>query len=269
VLLLSACETNIDLIDCQGNQEVLGICVDVTPPVIEGATDVTLFQNALFDPREGVTAIDDQSGDLTDNVQISGSVDTSEIGLYLLTYEVQDEFSNETIVLRYIDIIPDPANIGDNIVTNGDFNDGFNGYGTYMAENGFGIFTVVDGVLEIDVTKVGNSIPWEPRLDYQQLVYEQHITYRVSFDIKADNERLFEVLIGELIPYEPWFISYSPSHQTRRLATTEWTTHEFEFTMSSSTTYNGCILFHFGAMGTSENLLTMFYLDNVVIQPLN
>lgn len=268
VLLLSACDTSIDLIDCDGN-EVAGICVDVTPPMITGTDNITLYQYASFDPLEGVQAIDNIQGDLTSQLAVSSTVDTSELGLYIITYEVHDDFSNETIALRYVEVVPDPSRIGDNIILNGTFEDGFNGYTTYMAENGSATFHVEDGVLEVQVTKIGGSIAWEPRLEYQQLNYQKDTHYRVSFDIKADHERQFEVLIGELIAYEPWFVSYSPSHQVRRLATTEWITHEFEFTMSSQTTTNGCILFHFGAMGTSENMLTTMYLDNLVIQPLN
>lgn len=269
MLLLTACDTTIDLLPCDGN-EIAGICVDTVAPQIEGVGDIALYQHASFDPLDGVRAMDNSDGDLTNQMDVFQRVDTSELGTYVVTYSVMDSFSNETIVLRYITIIPDPSTMGGNMVRNSSFDDHMDGYAILNnPDGGHATFEVINGVLQINVQNTVSSIPWEPRLDYQQLIFERGVTYHVSFDIYAEHTRQFEVHIGELIPYDPWFINYSPTHQYRLLAEPTWTTFEFDFTMSAPTSYNGCILFHFGAMGTTEYMETTFYVDNVEIHPLN
>ena len=49
----------------------------------------------------GATAVDLEDGDLTENIVISGSVNTSLIGIYQITYNVTDsEGSNASEVIR-------------------------------------------------------------------------------------------------------------------------------------------------------------------------
>jgi len=63
-------------------------------PVISGATDKTIKIGDSFDPKAGVTATDPENGDLTSNIVVSGTVDTTKTGAYTLTYSVTDSDSN-------------------------------------------------------------------------------------------------------------------------------------------------------------------------------
>lgn len=45
---------------------------------------------AAFDPKAGVTASDEEDGDLTDKILVEGSVNTEKAGEYTLTYSVTD-----------------------------------------------------------------------------------------------------------------------------------------------------------------------------------
>lgn len=54
----------------------------------------------------GYVAIDDCDGNVTENVKVTGNVDTSKKGTYELTYSVTDEYGNETKVNRIVKVLP-------------------------------------------------------------------------------------------------------------------------------------------------------------------
>ncbi|MDO5601916.1 MAG: glycosyl hydrolase family 18 protein [Oscillospiraceae bacterium] len=61
-------------------------------PVLHGvAAKKTIQLGDAFDPMEGVTATDKEDGDLTSKIVVTGSVDTSAAGVYLLVYSVKDK----------------------------------------------------------------------------------------------------------------------------------------------------------------------------------
>jgi len=64
-------------------------------PMIYGAQDVEITVGDTFDPYEGVSALDDEDGDITDSIIINGSVDTETEGVYNLLYIVEDSAGNE------------------------------------------------------------------------------------------------------------------------------------------------------------------------------
>ncbi|MER0278653.1 immunoglobulin-like domain-containing protein [Clostridioides difficile] len=81
--------------------------VDTVKPVFSGIDDLTLNLNENFDALEGVTAVDEVDGDLTDLITVEGGdlVDTSVVKEYQVTYKVSDKSSNETIAVRLISVI--------------------------------------------------------------------------------------------------------------------------------------------------------------------
>ena len=69
--------------------------VDITPPELTklGAEQITLEVGETFiDP--GATATDDVDGDITANIQVDGTVDTSQAGVYYVSYTVSDSSGN-------------------------------------------------------------------------------------------------------------------------------------------------------------------------------
>lgn len=54
----------------------------------------------------GYAAIDDCDGNITENVKVTGNVDTSKKGTYELVYSVSDEYGNETKVNRIVKVFP-------------------------------------------------------------------------------------------------------------------------------------------------------------------
>ncbi|MFL0801971.1 MAG: DUF5011 domain-containing protein [Agarilytica sp.] len=93
------------------NYYEIGTCpiVDTTPPVLSllGDNPMDLSIGETFnDP--GATATDDVDGDITANITISGSADTSTVGSYTLTYNVSDAAGNiATPLIRTINVTPD------------------------------------------------------------------------------------------------------------------------------------------------------------------
>lgn len=94
----------IVLSGCGGETDLLeeGDSVDVTAPslTLKGESILVLTQGQPFEDP-GVTAEDDVDGVLS-NVHVSGAVDTSKVGVYQLTYSVQDSAGNQASVSRSV-----------------------------------------------------------------------------------------------------------------------------------------------------------------------
>ncbi|PKP02467.1 MAG: hypothetical protein CVU11_11845 [Bacteroidetes bacterium HGW-Bacteroidetes-6] len=76
---------------------------DITNPTITltGGATMTLDLGATYtDP--GFTANDDKDGDLTSQVTVTGTVNTSQVGAYEITYTVSDEAGNSTTETRMV-----------------------------------------------------------------------------------------------------------------------------------------------------------------------
>lgn len=76
---------------------------DVTKPTLTliGDNPLTLEKGIIFEDP-GAKAIDNIDGDITSNIKVSGKVDTSKIGTYVLTYTVTDSSGNKSVITRKI-----------------------------------------------------------------------------------------------------------------------------------------------------------------------
>ena len=76
-------------------------------PVItlNGDAVIEIYMGSTFvDP--GATAYDEEDGDITNSIQVSGSVDTNTHGTYVLAYNVTDSDGNSaTVVVRTINVV--------------------------------------------------------------------------------------------------------------------------------------------------------------------
>ncbi|GAV11695.1 bacillolysin / Insecticidal delta-endotoxin protein [Paenibacillus sp. NAIST15-1] len=98
-------------------------------PVIHGAMDKTILVGEQFDPKVGVTATDEEDGDLSDRIVIEGTVDSSTPGTYELVYTVEDNQGLQASAERKITVIDgladtyDPTKIyyeGDSVIYKGE-----------------------------------------------------------------------------------------------------------------------------------------------------
>ncbi len=77
--------------------------VDLIPPVLtlKGDNPLMLTLGVKFkDP--GATAVDNFEGDISDKITVSGDVNTSKAGTYVLTYSVADSTGNDTSTTREV-----------------------------------------------------------------------------------------------------------------------------------------------------------------------
>ena len=95
---------------------------DLTAPVIalKGEQSTYIKVGTTYtDP--GFTASDNIDGDLTAKVSVTGSVDTSKMGINTITYQVTDSFGNKTTATRSVyvyqkQMIGNPINPGNKVV---------------------------------------------------------------------------------------------------------------------------------------------------------
>ncbi|WP_404274925.1 immunoglobulin-like domain-containing protein [Exiguobacterium undae] len=93
--------------DQSGNQSEVKRLItvkDMTRPMIEGAKDIVLSVNERFRPKQSVTALDNVDGDVTEQLKISGTVNTGKVGVYPVTYSVRDAAGNQRTVIRKVTI---------------------------------------------------------------------------------------------------------------------------------------------------------------------
>ena len=100
-----------------------------TNPEITGVKDQTITVGSTFNPLSGVKATDKEDGDLTSEIKVTGTVDTSKAGVYKLTYSVVDKDSGKAEVSCNITVEEqkyqtyDPKTIytgGDIVIYNGE-----------------------------------------------------------------------------------------------------------------------------------------------------
>lgn len=95
--------------DAYGNQSA-SLRVKITvhdnkvAPVFIGVEDITIEQNAMFFALMDVYAIDDLEGDITERIEVSGTVDIEVKGVYKLVYSVSDKAGNITKVTRKVTV---------------------------------------------------------------------------------------------------------------------------------------------------------------------
>lgn len=95
--------------DSSGNQTVKNrtlTVIDTVKPVISLTNnDITLNLGSSY-VEPGFSASDNVDGDLTGAVQISGSVNTSVVGIYILRYDVSDNQGNQaSTITRTIEVV--------------------------------------------------------------------------------------------------------------------------------------------------------------------
>ena len=70
---------------------------------LNGQSSITLSINDTY-TEAGATANDNVDGNITNNIVISGSVNTSSSGIYTITYTVTDTSSNTSSIERIVTV---------------------------------------------------------------------------------------------------------------------------------------------------------------------
>lgn len=230
--------------------------VDTTPPLLFGIADVVIDVGSVFDPLEGVTAIDDIDGNISASIVVSGTYDVNVAGVYTINYTVEDAAGNDASgSMQLIVRIPPESEL---FITNGDFSEPLEGTWTHWAgESGASTATIVDGVLEYDITAAGVQW-WSNQFSQPGLTVPQGLGFVLQFDAKADIAR---PIVAKLENAQ--YVGYIDESFN---LTTEWVTYEIEFFVTAPTITNGKLIFGAGTMMGYESVvgaLTTIYLDNI------
>ena len=224
-------------------------------PVIEGAEDFTVLQGVTFDEWAGITATDEEDGDLTDVIELDGFVDTMIIGEHALTYIVEDSDGNTTRVTIIITVYFEASD--DNAVYNGDFSLGEAGW-TFDKPGGDATFTVANEELVVTITNLAQEW-WNIQL-HQSLSIETDVTYKMSFDAKStDGNR-----VGLGIEDTGDGYAMLPGGDVVFALTDEYVTYEYYYT-SDRTIDTGKFVIYLGRIGLDEELGTV-YIDNIKVE---
>lgn len=80
---------------------------DPLPPTLTlaGEAEITMQAGSIY-TEPGWTAVDNVDGDLTAQVNVSGTVNSAKAGTYTLKYSVTDSYGNETTVKRIVTVEP-------------------------------------------------------------------------------------------------------------------------------------------------------------------
>ena len=97
---------------------------DIAEPTFAGIENVTIYKGSAFNAKDGVTASDNQDGDVTNRITVAGEVDSTQLGEYTLTYQVADASGNIATATRKVTVVAKPialnsASIASDAVKNG------------------------------------------------------------------------------------------------------------------------------------------------------
>ncbi|MCB9140392.1 MAG: DUF5011 domain-containing protein [Caldilineaceae bacterium] len=144
---------------------------DTTPPVItlNGANPYTLSVGSSYN-EPSWTATDAVDGELTDQVTVSGSVDSNTVGSYVLNYSVTDSAGNTRTVTRQVNVVSASDATPPVIALNGD-NPLTHILGTSYEEPGWAATDDVDGDISGQVVVTGDEIGPNTPLGIYSLLY--------------------------------------------------------------------------------------------------
>lgn len=140
--------------------KVITIRVTNEAPKFSGLENKTIDLGTQFDALENVSAIDREDGNITSDIQVSGSVDTNKLGDYVLTYSVTDKDGKKTtknITVSVVNALPVLTGANDKTVALGADFDPLEGVvATSKTEGDLTSKIKVDGT--VDTSKAGKNI---------------------------------------------------------------------------------------------------------------
>ena len=247
-----------------------GSGTDTAAPVISGPVDQIIEVGATFDPLAGVTANDFVDGDLTADIDVTGTVDTSTAGDYDLTYTVSDAAGNETtvtITITVVGLVADPNNTGVNDIFASDTtitdDETADWYTTIVW--GEPIFTaeIVSGQLVLTSARDGDKDYgtnfWDHIVRYQGLRLISGAEYKINFDAMTDETgNTTDNMMIKIETADGFF-----TEATKAVGDTMGT-YSHTFTYTGETTTAGYLLFFVGGREhviTIENIEVMIGTD--------
>ncbi|MFQ5345050.1 MAG: immunoglobulin-like domain-containing protein, partial [Mariprofundus sp.] len=128
---------------------------DTTAPQIKlkGGSSVQLDAGEIY-VEPGASAWDNRDGNITRRIRISGKVDTSRTGTYMIKYSVRDKAGNSAHASRFVTVVSVPDTTSPVITLNGDSSVTVIEDGNYI-DAGAKAVDDVDGDVSADIQRTG------------------------------------------------------------------------------------------------------------------
>ncbi len=253
---------------------------DETAPIFSGANETArVYIDTVYNPLDGVTALDAVDGDLTDSIvveikdasdQVVTAVDTSVEGTYTITYTVEDEAGNIAMTTTTLSVVEAPQDTYALPNWRMFINNWEGSAGTLYGQN---------GQLVLMIENANFYQPWTLQLiqdafslgtgadNIGSFQLEAGATYRITFDAKASIAGDFTFLLGESGSTGNWVEYYSES----LAATTAMQTFTVDVTLDAEGDYTQASQFKLELGGLFNTAVAgdYFLLDNVTFQKLD
>ena len=155
-------------------------------PVISGAVDRVIEKDSNFVPNEGITAWDEEDGDLTKQIKYVGTVRKGAVGEYTATYSVTDSDGNTTSVTVKVTVV---ANDKDAPLLTGTQNKSIVvGDTAFKLTDGVTANDTIDGDLTNKIEVVGTIDPWK--------LGEYTIEYKVKDESGNETKATRKITVG-------------------------------------------------------------------------
>ncbi len=239
--------------------------------VIEEGMNYTISFLARADSPRNIKAIlGEEGGDYTSYGEMDISLTTT-MTKYSLSFIMEEEtdeaarfqvnmgLDNVNVYLDNISVYeragPGVLNIEGELLENGDFSDGLEGWSANFNEGGVGSYDASSGELLVDITN-GGTDDWHVQLSQSPLLIKKNQNYTVSFYARADAlNRSIKVLVGEVGD------DYTAYGIEEYNLTTIMTYYEFTFTMTEDTDPLASFQINMGGNATSVNI----FLDDISV----
>ena len=216
---------------------------DVTAPNLNGVqSTVSILVGSTYDPLNGVTALDIVDGDLTDSILVEildsnnaevDEVDTSEPGVFTVSYSVEDAAGNEATAESTVSVV-NLAFQNENLLVNGSFATAIGEEWGYWQQD-WGTAPVVNrsqdvnaGTYSLDITGGGDAV-WAIQYFQDNVNLVEGTTYRFSVTAAATVARKISVGIGYGNPWNEY-----GRKNGLEIGTTS-STQDFVFTVTKAT----------------------------------
>jgi hypothetical protein len=190
----------------------------------------------------------------------------------------ESDFSNEEEI--YVRIVSP----GENMITNGDFSDGFNYWGFFVDGSQASASLSINGAEELEIRIIDPGTEnWHIQALYPNLTLIEGKDYLFEFDAYAEQNRLIEAEVEKNGP--PW-TNYSRKGLTWLTQTKQHFSHQF--VMSDATEFEARIVFNIGGVNSDvifdnislrenvtslesprENIPKSYYLEKNFPNPFN
>ncbi|MBY9007667.1 MAG: glycoside hydrolase family 9 protein [Candidatus Lokiarchaeota archaeon] len=146
--------------------------------------------------------------------------------------------------------LPETApHLEDELISNGDFSDGWSGWGDGVWSGANATYNVVGGELFINISD-DDHLEYEVQISQKPIPLREGITYNCSFYIRGDENRTIKVLLVQDVTYTSYYeIEFN--------ITSTMTLYQFDYTMINETDEAAIFQMNFGDSNVSV------YLDDI------